>query len=210
MEVISKEIKGILEIPCQVAITVGGGNIWRGGEMAKQLGIDRATADYMGMLATVMNALALQATLERMGTPTRVQTALDMHKLAEPYIRRRAIRHLEKGRVVIFAAGTGSPFFTSDTAAARRAIEINADAILRGTKVEGIFTADPLQCKDAVLYRRMTYTEYLSKDLKAMDATAVALCREHKMPIVVFNLNDPANIRRAVMGEEIGTVVKED
>jgi uridylate kinase len=210
MEVISKEIKGILEIPCQVAITVGGGNIWRGGEMAKQLGIDRATADYMGMLATVMNALALQATLERMGTPTRVQTALDMHKLAEPYIRRRAIRHLEKGRVVIFAAGTGSPFFTSDTAAALRAIEINADAILRGTKVEGIFTADPLQCKDAVLYRRMTYTEYLSKDLKAMDATAVALCREHRMPIVVFNLNDPVNIRRAVMGEEIGTVVKED
>ena len=207
---VSDELKGIVSLPCQVAITVGGGNIWRGGTMAEQVGIDRATADYMGMLATVMNALALQATLERIGVPTRVQTAIDMHKIAEPYIRRRAIRHLEKGRVVIFAAGTGSPFFTSDSAAALRAIEIEAEVLLRGTQVEGIFDADPKICSEARLYRQMTYTEFLSKDLKAMDATAVALCREHKMPIVVFNLNDPANIRRAVTGEQIGTIVKED
>lgn len=177
--------------------------------MAQRIGIDRATADYMGMLATVMNALALQVTLEKLGLPTRVQTAIDMHKIAEPYIRRKAIRHLEKGRVVIFAAGVGSPFFTADTAAALRAIEINAEAILRATKVEGIYTADPLQDKEARLYRQMTYTEYLSKDLKAMDATAVALCRENRMPIIVFNVNDPNNIKRVVLGEEIGTTVKE-
>ena len=209
LEAICQQIKELVAMGCEVAIAVGGGNIWRGGEMAQRIGIDRATADYMGMLATVMNALALQVTLEKLGLPTRVQTAIDMHKIAEPYIRRKAIRHLEKGRVVIFAAGVGSPFFTADTAAALRAIEINAEAILRATKVEGIFTADPLQDKGARLYRQMTYTEYLSKDLKAMDATAVALCRDNRMPIIVFNVNDPNNIKRVVLGEEIGTTVKE-
>lgn len=177
--------------------------------MADRFGIDRATADYMGMLATVINALALQATLENLGVPTRVQTAIDMDKIAEPYIRRRAIRHLEKARAVIFAAGTGSPFFTADTAAALRAVEIGADIILRGTKVEGIYSADPLQEKDALLYRQMTYSEYLTKDLKAMDATAVTLCRENKMPILVFNLNEPSNILKAVTGEQIGTIIRE-
>ncbi len=210
LETICQQIKELVAMGCEVAVAVGGGNIWRGGEMAERIGIDRATADYMGMLATVMNALALQVTLEKLGLPTRVQTAIDMHKIAEPYIRRKAIRHLEKGRVVIFAAGVGSPFFTADTAAALRAIEINAEAILRATKVEGIFTADPLRDKRARLYRHMTYTEYLSKDLKAMDATAVALCRDNKMPIIVFNVNEPNNIRRVVLGDEIGTTVKED
>jgi uridylate kinase len=209
LEVVCLQVKEIMQRGCQVAIAVGGGNIWRGGEMADRFGIDRATADYMGMLATVINALALQATLENLGVPTRVQTAIDMDKIAEPYIRRRAIRHLEKARAVIFAAGTGSPFFTADTAAALRAVEIGADIILRGTKVEGIYSADPLQEKDALLYRQMTYSEYLTKDLKAMDATAVTLCRENKMPILVFNLNEPSNILKAVTGEQIGTIIRE-
>ncbi|MCR4433523.1 MAG: UMP kinase [Coprothermobacterota bacterium] len=209
LETVCKQIEEIRSLGCEVAVAVGGGNIWRGVEMAEKIGIDRATADYMGMLATVMNALAIQAMLEKMGIPTRVQTAIDMHKIAEPYIRRKAIRHLEKGRVVIFAAGVGSPFFTSDTAAALRAIEIGAEVFLRGTKVEGIYTADPKTNKDAQLFSNLTYTEYLAKDLKAMDATAVALCRENKIPIIVFNINEPENIKRLILGEKIGTEVKE-
>jgi uridylate kinase len=209
LETICRQIEEIRNLGCEVAVAVGGGNIWRGVEMAEKIGIDRATADYMGMLATVMNALAIQAMLEKMGIPTRVQTAIDMHKVAEPYIRRKAIRHLEKGRVVIFAAGVGSPFFTSDTAAALRAIEIGAEVFLRGTKVEGIYTADPKVDKDAQLFSNLTYTEYLAKDLKAMDATAVALCRENRIPIIVFNINDPENIKKLILGEKIGTEVKE-
>jgi len=209
LEAVCHQMEEIRELGCEVAVAVGGGNIWRGGEMAKRIGIDRATADYMGMLATVMNALALQATLEKIGIPTRVQTAIDMHKIAEPYIRRRAIRHLEKGRVVIFAAGVGSPFFTSDTAAALRAIEINADVFLRGTKVDGIYTDDPKANKNAQLFSVLSYTEYLARDLKAMDATAVALCRENHIPIIVFNIGEPENIKRLILGEKIGTEVKE-
>lgn len=209
LETVCHQIEEIRSLGCEVAVAVGGGNIWRGVEMAEKIGIDRATADYMGMLATVMNSLAIQAMLEKMGIPTRVQTAIDMQKIAEPYIRRKAIRHLEKGRVVIFAAGVGSPFFSSDTAAALRAIEIGAEVFLRGTKVEGIYTADPKIEKDAQLFSKLTYTEYLAKDLKAMDATAVALCRENKIPIIVFNINEPENIKKLILGEKIGTEVKE-
>lgn len=209
LETVCRQIEEIRNLGCEVAVAVGGGNLWRGVEMAEKIGIDRATADYMGMLATVMNSLAIQAMLEKMGIPTRVQTAIDMQKIAEPYIRRKAIRHLEKGRVVIFAAGVGSPFFSSDTAAALRAIEIGAEVFLRGTKVEGIYTADPKKEKDAQLFSKLTYTEYLAKDLKAMDATAVALCRENKIPIIVFNINEPENIKKLILGEKIGTEVKE-
>jgi uridylate kinase len=190
----------------QIAAVVGGGNMFRGAALA-QRGIDRARADYMGMLSTVINALALQDALEQRGIDTRVQTAITMRQVAEPYIPRRAIRHLEKGRVVIFGAGLGAPFFSTDTAAAQRALEIGAQALLKGTKVDGVYDSDPRTNPEATRYPRLDYGEYLSRGLKVMDATAVALCRDNKLPIVVFELMKPGNVVRAVRGEPIGTLL---
>ncbi len=189
-----------------VAVVVGGGNIWRG-KVHEEAGMDRATADYMGMLATVINALALQDALERMGVPSRVQTAIAMHQIAEPYIRRRAMRHLEKGRVVIFAAGTGNPYFTTDTTAALRAVEIGADAILKATKVDGIYTADPKKDPTATRFDRLDYMDALQRGLEVMDSTAMALCMDNNLPIIVFDMAVTGNIRRVIFGEPIGTVV---
>ncbi len=192
-----------------IAVVVGGGNIWRG-KVHEEAGMDRATADYMGMLATVINALALQDALERMGVASRVQTAIAMHQIAEPYIRRRAIRHLEKGRVVIFAAGTGNPYFTTDTTAALRAVEVGAQAILKATKVDGIYTADPKKDPTATRFHQLPYMEVLQRGLEVMDSTAMALCMDNSMPVVVFSMNTPGNIRRVVWGETIGTYVGKD
>ncbi|HLT70627.1 MAG TPA: UMP kinase [Acidimicrobiales bacterium] len=205
---IAGEIVDVREAGVDVAVVVGGGNIWRGMAGA-DAGMDRAQADYMGMLATVINALALQDTLERLNQPTRVQTAIHMAQVAEPYIRRRAIRHLEKGRVVIFAGGTGNPFFTTDTAAALRAVEIEADAMLRGTHsgVDGVYTADPRTEPDATRLEEVSYLEVLNRGLKAMDATAITLCMDNKLPIVVFDLLGKGNIRSIVGGEPIGTLI---
>jgi uridylate kinase len=189
-----------------IAVVVGGGNIWRG-KVHEDDGMDRATADYMGMLATVINALALQDALERLGIPSRVQTAIEMHQIAEPYIRRRAIRHLEKGRIVIFAAGTGNPYFTTDTTAALRAVEIDADAILKATKVDGIYSADPLKVPTAQRFSELDYLEVIQKDLQVMDHTALTLCKDNDLPIIVFNMNVEGNIRKAIYGEPIGTIV---
>jgi uridylate kinase len=189
-----------------VAVVVGGGNIWRG-KVHEEAGMDRATADYMGMLATVINALALQDALERIGVPSRVQTAIAMHQIAEPYIRRRAIRHLEKGRVVIFAAGTGNPYFTTDTTAALRAVEVGAEAILKATKVDGIYTADPKKHPDATRFEQLAYLEVLQRGLEVMDNTALTLCMDNNLPIIVFDMAVPGNIRRVVWGESIGTLV---
>jgi len=187
---------------------VGGGNIIRGGDVSARVGVDEVTAHHMGMLATVINALALQDIMEKEGLTTRVQSAIEMHQIAEPFIRRRAIRHLEKGRVVIFAGGTGSPYFTTDTAAALRAIEIEADALLMAKKgVSGVYDKDPRRHPDAVMFRRLGYMDVLNKDLKVMDATAVALCKDNNMDIVVFDVAEQGNIRRAVLGEEVGTLV---
>jgi uridylate kinase len=197
------EIQGL---GVETAIVIGGGNIFRG-LAASARGMDRATGDYMGMLATVINALALQDALEQQGTNTRVMTAIEMREVAEPFIRRRAIRHLEKGRVVIFAAGTGNPYFTTDTAAALRAMEIKAEAILKGTKVDGIYTADPIVHPDATKYPTISYLKVLERGLKVMDATAISLCMDNKLPIVVFNLREPGNVKRVVLGEPIGTTV---
>ena len=208
LESIAAEVRGIHDLGVQMAIVIGGGNIFRGVAASAQ-GMDRASADYMGMLATVINALALQDALETAGVPTRVQTAIDMSQLAEPYIRRRAMRHLEKGRVVILAAGTGNPYFTTDTAASLRAMEMHAEIILKATKVDGIYDRDPVKHPDAVKFTRLSYLEVLQRDLKVMDSTAISLCRDNQMPIMVFNLNDRGNIQRAVMGEEIGTLVGE-
>jgi uridylate kinase len=193
-----------------VAIVLGAGNIFRGQENTASLGLDmdRSVADYMGMLATIINGLALQNALENAGLPTRVMTAIEMQRIAEPYIRRRAIRHLEKGRVVIFVAGTGNPYFTTDTAAALRAMEINADAILKATKVDGVYSADPLKVKNAKKFDSLKYIDVLKKRLKVMDATAVSLCMDNKLPIVVFNLNQKGNIKRVVLGQRIGTIVQ--
>jgi uridylate kinase len=192
-----------------VAVVVGGGNIWRG-KVHEQAGMDRATADYMGMLATVINALALQDAFERMGMPSRVQTAIAMHQSAEPYIRRRTIRHLEKGRVVIFAAGTGNPYFTTDTTAALRAVEVDAQAILKATKVDGIYSADPQKDATATRFDRLDYLEVLQRGLEVLDNTALTLCMDNGLPIVVFNMTVPGNIRRVVWGEPIGTLVMRD
>jgi len=207
---ISRQIKEIRNLKVDVAIVLGGGNIFRGQENTASLGLDmgRSVADYMGMLATVINGLALQNALEKMGMPTRVMTAIEMQRIAEPYIRRRAIRHLEKGRVVIFVAGTGNPYFTTDTAAALRAIEINADVILKATKVDGVYSADPLKVKKAKKFGRLKYLDVLKKGLKVMDATAVSLCMDNKLPIIVFNLNKTGNIKRVISGEKIGTIVE--
>ena len=206
---ISRQIKEIRDLKVDVAVVLGGGNIFRGQENtgSRGLDMDRSVADYMGMLSTVINGLALQDVLEKMGIATRVLTAIDMERVAEPYIRRRAIRHLEKGRVVIFVAGTGNPYFTTDTAAALRAMEINAAAILKATKVEGVYSADPLKVKDAKKFTKLRYIDVLRKGLKVMDATAVSLCMDNKLPILVFNLNKEGNIRRVVLGEKIGTIV---
>jgi uridylate kinase len=202
----AEEIAGVGRNGTSIAIVVGGGNIWRG-KVHEDAGMDRATADYMGMLATVINALALQDALERMGAPSRVQTAIAMHQIAEPYIRRRAIRHLEKGRIVIFAAGTGNPYFTTDTTAALRAVEVGAEAILKATKVDGIYTADPKKDRTAVRFDRMAYMDVLQRGLEVMDSTAMALCMDNKLPIIVFDMSVPGNIRRVVEGEAIGTYV---
>ena len=205
---IAAQIKELRALGIQVGIVIGGGNIFRGsGTNANPQGIDRTMADYMGMLATVINALALQDVLEKQGVFTRVQSAIQMASVAEPYIRRRAIRHLEKGRVVIFAAGTGNPYFSTDTAAALRAIEIGADVILKATKVDGVYSADPHKDRQAVKFDRLTHIEVLNKRLKVMDATAVSLCMDNNLPIIVFDLSRPGNIRRVVMGELIGTTV---
>ena len=207
---ISRQIKEVRDLAVDVAVVLGAGNILRGQEntASRGLDMDRSVADYMGMLATVINGLSLQDALEKTGAATRVMTAIEMQKIAEPYIRRRAIRHLEKGRVVIFVAGTGNPYFTTDTAAALRAMEINAGAILKATKVDGVYSADPMKVQDAKKFSRLKYIDLLKKGLKVMDATAVSLCMDNKLPIVVFNLNRIGNIRRVILGENIGTVVR--
>ncbi len=204
---IAQEVKDVNNLGVEIAIVIGGGNIFRG-MAASSKGMDRASADYMGMLATVMNGLAFQDALEKIGVYTRVQTAIEMREIAEPYIRRRAIRHLEKGRVVIFAAGTGNPYFTTDTTASLRAMEIGAETILKGTKVDGIYDADPLLHKRARKYDELTYFDVLKKRLKVMDATAISLCMDYRIPIIVFNLKKNGNIKRVVLGEKVGTKVK--
>jgi len=207
---ICRQIKEIRNLNVDVAIVLGGGNIFRGQEniASRGLDMDRPVADYMGMLATIINGLALQDVLEKMQMPTRVMTAIEMQRIAEPYIRRRATRHLEKGRIVIFVAGTGNPYFTTDTTAALRAMEIHADAILKATKVDGVYSADPLKVKNARRFTHLEYIDVLKKGLKVMDATAISLCMDNKLPIVVFNLNKAGNIKRVVLGEEIGTIIK--
>ena len=203
---IAEEIKDVKKLGIEIAIVIGGGNIYRG-STAEGQGVDRTTADYMGMLATVINGLALQDSLEKAGVFTRVQTAIDMQELAEPYIRRKAIRHLEKGRVVIFVAGTGNPYFSTDTAASLRAIELGADVILKATKVDGVYSADPQKDKSAKKYKSLKYIQVLKKGLKVMDATAISLCMDNKLPIIVFNLTQKGNIKRVLLGEKIGTIV---
>ncbi|HLX67068.1 MAG TPA: UMP kinase [Puia sp.] len=203
----AKDIKSIVELGVQVAIVIGGGNIYRGMNEA-ETGIERAHGDYMGMLATVINGMAMQAGLEKIGVYTRLQSAIKMEQIAEPYIRRRAIRHVEKGRVVIFGAGTGNPYFTTDTAGSLRAIEINAEVILKGTRVDGIYTADPEKVPDAKKYETITFQECISQNLRVMDMTAFTLCMENQLPIIVFDMNKPGNLLRVVRGEKVGTLVK--
>ncbi|QFX96371.1 Uridylate kinase [Acidithiobacillus thiooxidans ATCC 19377] len=205
----AREIKDVVSSGVQVAIVIGGGNIFRGMAKAAE-GMDRATADYMGMLATVMNALAVQDALEHLGLPTRVLSALHIEQVAEPYIRRRAIRHLEKGRVVIFGAGTGNPFFTTDTAASLRAVEINAELVLKGTKVDGVYTDDPVTHPEAMRYRELSYNQVLEQNLQVMDATAITLCRDNDMPIIVFSINKSGALMRVMLGEEEGTSVRRE
>ncbi|MAS97117.1 MAG: UMP kinase [Verrucomicrobiales bacterium] len=206
VEGIALQIKAAHQTGMEIAIVVGGGNFWRGAAAAGR-GMDRATADYVGMLATVMNSLAVQSMLEAVGVPTRVQTAIEMNNVAEPFIRRIAIGHLEKGRVVVFAAGTGNPFFTTDTTAALRASEIGADVIFKATKVDGVYDKDPNQHDDAERFETITYNEALSQNLKVMDGTAFTLCQDNGIPIVVFDMTEPDNIRRALTGEDLGTMV---
>jgi uridylate kinase len=206
---IAQDVGEIQKLGVQVGVVIGGGNIFRG-IAGSARGMDRANADYMGMLATVINALALQDALEKIGVTTRVVTALEMRAVAEPFIRRRAVRHLEKGRVVILAAGTGNPYFTTDTAAALRANEIRAEVILKGTKVDGIYTADPMIDKTAQRYETISYLQVIGDGLKVMDSTAITLCMDNKLPIIVFNLRQPGNLRRVIMGEPVGTIVRAD
>ena len=203
---ITEEIKAAKDMGVEIAIVIGGGNILRGASLSS-IGIERATGDYMGMLATVINALALQAALEQAGIPTRVQTAIEIQAVAEPYVRRRAVRHLEKGRVVIFAGGTGNPYFTTDTAASLRAMEIGADVIFKATKVDGIYSSDPRIDTDAVKYDELSYIDVLKKGLKVMDSTSVSLCMDNKLPMVVFNFRHRHSIKRVLLGEKIGTMV---
>lgn len=204
---ISKELKEISSLGVQTAVVIGGGNIFRGLEASAQ-GMERTSADYMGMLATVLNALALQNALERIGIPTRVQSAIEMRELAESYIRRKAIRHLEKGRIVIFAAGTGNPYFTTDTAAALRAMEVGAQVILKATKVDGVYSSDPLKDPKAKKFSEIKYIDVLKKGLEVMDSTAISLCMDNNLPIIVFNLQKRGNIKRILTGEKIGTLIK--
>lgn len=203
---IAEEIKDVKKLGVEIAIVIGGGNIYRGSTASGQ-GVDRTTADYMGMLATVINGLALQDSLEKAGVLTRVQTAIDLQELAEPYIRRKAIRHLEKNRVVIFVAGTGNPYFSTDTAASLRAIELGADVILKATKVDGVYSADPKKDKSAKKFKTLKYIDVLKRGLKVMDATAVSLCMDNKLPIIVFDLTKQGNIKRVLVGDKIGTIV---
>jgi uridylate kinase len=203
---IAQRVREVRELGVDVAIVIGAGNLWRG-RVGLQLGMDRATADYMGMLATVMNALALMDALESIGVVTRVQSAIEMHSVAEPYIRRRAIRHLEKGRVVIFGGGTGHPYFSTDTAAALRAMEIGANVLIKATKVDGVYDSDPKRNPDAKRFDALSYIETLNRQLGVMDSTAISLCMENKLPILVLNLWDPDSLRKALMGEPVGTLV---
>jgi len=205
---LAEQVREVRALGIQIAMVVGGGNIFRGQVESKRFGLDRSVADYMGMLATVLNGLALQNALEQINVPTRVMTALPIQAVAEPYIRRRALRHLEKERIVIFVAGTGNPYFTTDTAAALRAKEIDADVILKATKVDGIYSADPVKNKNAKRYKDVSYIDVLKKDLRVMDSTAISLCRDNDLPIVVFNLLQKGNIKRVVLGEKIGTTVQ--
>ena len=205
---ISSQLIEVHKLGLEIAIVIGGGNIFRG-EVAASLGMDRSTADYMGMLATVINGLALQDVLERDGISTRVQSAITMRSLTEPYIRRRAVRHLDKGRIVIFVCGTGNPYFTTDTAAALRAMEIGADAILKGTKVDGVYDSDPMKNESAKMFKELKYIDVLNKGLKVMDATAITLCMDKKLPIVVFNLFKRGNLNKVVTGVDIGTIVRD-
>jgi uridylate kinase len=207
VKALASEVSEVAATGVQIGVVVGGGNIFRGVAAAAQK-MDRVTADHMGMLATVINSLALSDALEQMGIPTRVMSAIEMHQVAEPYIRRRAIRHLEKGRIVIFAAGTSNPYFSTDTAATLRALEIKADVIAKATRVDGVYDKDPLKFNDAVKYSEITYLEVLSQGLGVMDATSIAMCRDNKLPILVFNLNTEGNIMRMAMGETVGTVIR--
>jgi uridylate kinase len=206
VKALAREVADVSATGVQIGVVVGGGNIFRGVAAAAQ-NMDRVTADHMGMLATVINSLALSDALEQMGIPTRVMSAIEMHQVAEPYIRRRAIRHLEKGRIVIFAAGTSNPYFSTDTAATLRALEIKADVIAKATRVDGVFDKDPLKFQDAVKYTEITYLEVLQQALGVMDATSIAMCRDNRLPIIVFNLNTPGNIMRVTMGQPVGTVI---
>jgi len=202
----AEEIKEVKDMGCELAMVVGGGNIFRGA-VASEIGMDRASADTMGMLATVINCLALQDALEHLGVSTRVLSAIEMRQVAEPYIRRRATRHLEKGRIVIFAGGTGNPYFTTDTTASLRAMEVGAEVILKATKVEGVFDADPVKFANATKFEELTYIEVLNRELKVMDSTAISLCMDNNLPIIVFNLMEKGNIKRVVSGESLGTLV---
>src|ERR1051325_3990277 len=206
---IAREIKEVRDLGVEIAIVVGGGNIFRGVALSAK-GMDRASADYMGMLATAINALALQDALEKQGAFTRVMSALEMNKIAEPFIRRRAIRHVEKGRLVIFAAGTGNPYFTTDSAASLRAMEIGAEIVMKATKVDGVYDKDPHKFPNARMFRRLSYLDVLNKDLGVMDSTAISLCRDNNLPILVFNMTVPGNIRRVVLGEPLGTLVLDE
>jgi uridylate kinase len=205
---IAEEIKSLADLKIQIGIVIGGGNIFRGIE-ANAKGMDRTTADYMGMLATVINSLALQSALEMRGLPTRVQSSIEMREIAEPFIQRKAVRHLEKGRIVIFAGGTGNPYFSTDTAASLRAMEIQADVIMKATKVDGVYNADPVKNRSAVMFKKISYIDVLTKNLKVMDSTAITLCRDNSLPIIVFNLQKKGNIRSVVCGKKIGTYVGE-
>lgn len=208
LEQYAHDIKAVIDMGVQVALVIGGGNIYRGMN-EKETGIERAQGDYMGMLATVINGIAMQSMLEKVGVETRLQSAIKMDQVAEPFIRRKAIRHLEKGRVVIFGAGTGNPYFTTDTAGSLRAVEINADAILKGTRVDGIYDSDPEKNKDAVKFDSISFGDAISKNLKVMDMTAFTLCQENKMPIIVFDMNTAGNLSKIITGESIGTTVKD-
>lgn len=207
LAIYAREIKEVSEMGVEVAVVIGGGNIFRGMQ-AEETGIEKVQGDYMGMLATVMNGMAIQSALEMIGGRTRLITSIEMREIAEPYIRRRAIRHLEKGRIVIFSGGTGSPFFTTDSAAALRANEINADVILKGTRVDGIYTADPEKDPEAVKIEQITFTSVISRNLRIMDMTAFTLCQENDLPIIVFNMNEPGNLRRVIEGEPVGSIVE--
>jgi len=204
---LAKQVKEVVNLGVETALVVGGGNIFRGVPKSSEFQMHRAIADYMGMLATVLNGLALQNALENQGIPTRVMTAIEMRQIAEPYIRRRAIRHLEKKRVVIFVAGTGNPYFTTDTAAALRSVEIDVDILFKGTKVDGVYSSDPLKDKNAKMFKKLTYMEVINKKLRIMDTTAITLCMENKLPIVVFNFMEEGNLKKIVCGQNLGTII---